>query len=286
MPNTDRKQLAEITDSLNEIKEYCNRLCSKTEAIQHDVESLKKERRMSAERISDKLDGILIDLRGMIFILQNLTAPDVLCGFKIRHPEIIDTTPVDVGDEVTSIANDIEKDVDKKCEELSKKMKELADGRDSAQYLSDCVSLLKRMRNEIVSRRSRVEALRKRRRNMDKDSNEQKNAAILTVKVKSIIAPLEKFTDLVLDSYFAKRKRLMSEIWRTTVAIEELYDSDSHEFKNRIPHASDNYKISSAIRDLSKITTRHEETNKANVLVASGNMSALERRRLLAGLKN
>ena len=79
---------------------------------------------------------------------------------------------------------------------------------------------------------------------------------------------------------------MLSEIWRTTVAIEELYDDKSKEFKETIPSASDNHKVESALRELMAIATRHKETYKANMLVQSDDMSALERRKIIAGLKN
>jgi hypothetical protein len=277
--------IEKIGEDLGEIKGHCQNLYLGMEFIKREIDSLRAEKRVSAERVSDKLDKMLVSMSNLSYVMKELTAPGVLAGYKVRHPELIDTAPQEIYDDLAKAAQEIEGDVNSRCDAFAKKMLELTSNRDSTQYLADCVALLKEMHREIESRRDRVEALKKRRRNSDKNSNEQRNAAILMVKVKSMIEPLEKFTEFVLDSYFAKRHRIMSEIWRTTAAIEELYDSKSVEYKEKVPAASDAHKIGSALKELTQITTRHSETHKANMMVKTGNMSVLERRRMLAGLK-
>lgn len=285
MRSVEEIALEKIEEDLGEIKSHCQNISLGIEFIKREIDSLRAEKRVSAERVSDKLDKMIVSIANLSYVLKELTAPGILAGYKVRHPELIDTTPQEIYDDLTKAAQEIEGEVNNRCAAFAQKMLELTADRDSTQYLADCVALLKEMNREIVSRRDRIEALKKRRRNSDKDSNEQKNAAILMVKVKSMIEPLEKFTEFVLDSYFAKRHRIMSEIWRTTVAIEELYNSKSLEYKEKIPAASDAHKIASALKELTEITTRHTETANANMLVKAGNMSVLERRRILAGLR-
>ena len=285
MPKCSDKAVQEITASLDEIRGLLCGVTLNTESIKKDVEEIKQSRKASVERVNEKLGRMLRSLSALDFLVKGLTTPNLFDTFHVRHPEHIDTTPQDMYDELTAAAQEIQGEVDARCEAFGKKMLELTSGRDSTQFLADCVALLKEMQCEIVSRRERIESLKLRRRNADKDSNEQKNAAILTVKIRSMIEPLEKFTEFVLDSYFAKRKRMLAEIWRTTVAIEEMYDETSKEFKEKIPSASDTHRISSALKNLLDITTRHEETHRANELVRVGSMSALERRKILAGLK-
>lgn len=285
MRSVEEIALEKIEEDLGEIKSHCQNISLGIEFIKREIDSLRSEKRVSAERVSDKLDKMIVSIANLSYVLKELTAPGILAGYKVRHPELIDTTPQEIYDDLTKAAQEIEGEVNSRCAAFAQKMLELTSDRDSTQYLADCVALLKEMNREIVSRRDRIESLKKRRRNSDKDSNEQKNAAILMVKVKSMIEPLEKFTEFVLDSYFAKRHRIMSEIWRTTVAIEELYNSKSLEYKEKIPAASDAHKIASALKELTEITTRHIETANANMLVKAGNMSVLERRRILAGLR-
>lgn len=286
MKSAEDIALEKITDSLAEIKDVCQNISLGLAFCQREIDEIKKAKKASAERVSDKLDKMIMGMSNLGFLLKDLTAPGVITGFKVTHPGLMDTTPKEIYEELTAVANEIQGEVDQRCKAFGEKMTELTANRDSTQYLSDCVALLKEMRSEIVSRRERIEALKQRRRNADKDSNEQKNAAILIVKVRSMIEPLEKFSNFVFDSYFAKRKRMMTEIWRTTVAIEEMYNETSAEFKERIPSASEDHKIGAALKNLVEIARRHEETHKANCLVRAGSMSALERRKILAGLKS
>lgn len=285
MRTLEETAIEEMTRSLGEIKGFCQSIYLGIESVLKELDSLKGERRISSDRICDRLDKILIGVSNLSMGLKEITAPGILAGYKVKHPEIIDTTPLPLYEELTSAAQEIQGDIAQRCAKFGKKMLEMTNGRDSTQFLADCVNLLKDMHREIEARRNRVEALRNRRKNIDKGSNEQKNAAILIVKVKSMIEPLEKFSEFVLNSYFAKRRRMLSEIWRTTSAIEEMYDDKSVEFKERVPAASEAHKISSALKELSSITNRHTETHRVNMLVKSGNMSALERRKVLAGLK-
>ena len=275
-----------ITDSLAELKEICQSISLGLAFCQREIDEIKQSKKVSAERVSDKLDKMIMWMSNLSFVLKSLTASDLITGYKVTHPGLIDTTPKEMYEELTAVANEIHGDIEQRCKAFGQKMTELTVNRDSTQDLSDCVALLKEMRAEIVSRRERVESLKQRRRNSDKDSNEQKNAAILIVKVRSMIEPLEKFSDFVFRSYFAKRKRMITEIWRTTVALEEMYTETSPEYKERIPSASDAHPIISALKNLSEIARRHEETHKANCLVKAGSMSALERRKILARLKN
>lgn len=275
-----------ITDSLAEIKDVCQNISIGLAFCQREIDEIKKAKKASAERVSAKLDQMIIGMSNLGLLLKGLTAPGIITSFKVTHPGIIDTTPKEMYAELTEAANEVGGEIDQRCKAFGEKMAELTADRDSTQYLSDCVALLKEMRSEIVSRRERIESLKQRRRNADKDSYEQKNAALLIFKVRSMIEPLEKFSYFVFDSYFAKRKRMMAEIWRTSVAIEEMYDETSTEYKERIPSASESHKIGSALKELNAIARRHEVTHKANCLVWAGNMSALERRKILAGLKN
>lgn len=285
MNGNDQKILSLISDRLKEMTESLREMNAGLQAVRRDIAEATAGRKLPVERINDKLEKLIIGMSNLDLTVKGFTAPGVLAGYKVRHPEQIDTEPIDIYDEVSIDALDIQRDVDARCEAFRDKMFALTADRDSTQYLADCVKLLSRIRDEIVSRRDRVEALRQRRRNADKGSNEQKNASVIMMKIKGMIEPLEMFAAFVLNSYFARRKRMIAEIWRTTVAIERMFDDASEEFQMSIPKASNEYRIESALRELTEITKRHTETHRANCLVKSGDMTVLERRKILAGLK-
>lgn len=285
MNENDQKILSLISDRLKEMTESLREMNASLQDVRRDLAGVTAGGKFPVARINDKLETLIVGMSNLDLIVKEFSAPGVLAGYKVRHPDKIDTEPIDLYDEVSIDALDIQRDVDARCEAFRDKMFALTADRDSTQYLSDCVKLLSRIRDEIVSRRDRVELLRERRRNADKGSNEQKNASLIMMKIKGMIEPLEKFAAFVLNSYFARRKRMIAEIWRTTVAIEQMFDDASDEFQLSIPKASNEYRIESALRELTEITKRHTETHRANCLVKSGDMTVLERRKILAGLK-
>ena len=286
MYNNYRQPQDNISDTLGEIKESASAILEQLAAIRQDYAELSQNRNVPTKRICDRLDDIQRKISAMNYGIQELSAPTIMATYKVSHPEFIDTIPLDLYNEVTDIAQDIKDDIDKQTDAVGKRIAEISQERDSVQSLADYVALLKKLRDDIVSRRERVESLKTRRRQADKDSNEQKNASILIVKVRSLIEPYERLSQFILGCYFKKRRRIMSEIWRTTSAIEEMYDVKSEEYKSKIPAISVESPISSALRHLADITKRHDETFKANTLVQTGQMTALERRKILAGLKS
>ena len=275
-----------IADDLAEIKDYCKKILGGVESIQRDVQRLKDDRHAYSERIASSISHVMARMSNISYVINELTAPGILDNYKIRHPEYIDTEPQEIYEELKACAAEIQGEVNERCVAFGKRLAELVSNRDPVQCLSDYVEVLKELRDETTSRRERLESLKKRRRNSDKGSNEQKNAAVLMAKVKSMLVPLEKFSEIVLDSFFKRRKSIISAVWRTTVAVEEMFESGSPEHKEKIPKSSAESSIASALKDLSKISTRHDETHRANFLVQTGNMSALERRKILAGLRS
>lgn len=284
MQGVPEKAPKEIAESLGDIKNTLQSLCLGMEEIRRDLEVLKNSKGVSAERVSAKLDRMLMGLSRLTKDIKDITPPGIIATHEVKHPADMDTAPQEMFDELTKAASEIQGEIEERCAAFGKRMAELTENRDSIQCLADYMNLLQEMKDEIVSRRNRIESLKERKRKADKDSNEQKNASILLVKVRSMIEPLERFSAFVLDSYFKKRKRIVAEVWRTTSAIETMYDNTSKEFKETIPAASASASIASALKELSTITHRHVETNKANQLVMTGNMSALERRKVLAAL--
>ena len=274
----------EIEESLASIKNSLQNLCLGLEGVRRDVDELKTSRILSAERVCDRLDRMRITLSNLSMEMEGITPPGIISAHEVKHPEQVDTTPLEMKDDLEKAAQEMQGELESRCRAFGEKMAELTSGRDSIQCLADYTQLLKEMRDEIESRRNRIESLKERRRKADKDSNEQRNAAILIAKVKNMMTPLEKFSAFVLDSYFKKRRRIISEVWKTTVAIESMYGTASAEFKETIPAKSAASPISSALKELAAITQRHMETHRANELVRSGNMSALERRKILAAI--
>lgn len=276
--------LTEIEETLGDIKNSLQNLCLGLDGVRRDIADLKHSKNLSAERICDRLDRMRISLSNLSLDMESITPPGIISAHEVKHPEQIDATPLELKDDITKAAEEMQGELEERCKAFGEKMAELTSGRDSIQCLADYAHLLKQLHDEIESRRNRVESLKERRRKADKDSNEQRNAAILIAKVKNMIAPLEKFSAFVLDSYFKKRKRIISEIWKTTVAIESMYEPTTAEFKETIPSKAATSPITSALKELSSMNQRHMETHRANELVRSGNMSTLERRKILAAI--
>lgn len=278
------KANADIQEALGEIKNTLQGMQDGLAAVKREVLALHEEKKYPSELICRRLDTLL---RGFSYLMEDIkpiTPLSILTSYQIKHPEQLDTEPIGLADALTKAASEIQDEVDGRCKAFCAKMAELTEARDPVQCLADYSQLLKDLRDEIVSRRARVDALKERRRKADKDSNEQANAAILIVKVRSMIEPLEKFSEIVLESYFKKRKRIIAEVWKTTCAIEGLYDTKSQEYKEKIPEKSAEAPITTALKELTEINIRHMETNKANALVKSGNMTALERRKMMADI--
>ena len=275
-----------ISEALGDIRNSLNKMYLELSVVKKDIDAMKSGRRINGELICQRLDHMLIGLSRVGLFVKEMSPPGLFDTFAVKNPNAIDTKPLDIYEQCINSSQEIQQDIVQQCQEFGKTMTDLTKGRDSVQCLSDYVSLLKRLREDLVSRRNRVESLKQRKRDGEKGSNEERNATFLIAKVKGLIRPLEAFSEFVLDSYCKKRKKMMSEIWRTTVAIEEMYDTLSKEYKETIPKHSSTHSIQSALKEMSDITRRHIETDKANRLVKSGDMTALERRKMLAGLKH
>lgn len=285
MIDARKKEMERLESMLGEIKTTLQTTCLGIEEIRREIEVLKNEKRIQATLLLSKLDNISRNVIKVGYVMKDMTVPEIMTAYEVRHPEIFDTTPIDMTEDLMQVVQEIQGEVAEKCEAFGKKMTEITRTRSPLQCLGDYVFVLKDLRDEIISRRNRVHALQERRKKTDKDSNEQKNAAVLIMKVRSMIKPLEAFTAFVLDSFFKKRKKVLSEVWRDTLAIEEMYEPKSEEYKEIIPSASSSAQVSVYLAELAEIAKRHEMTHKANCLVKSGNMSVLERRKMLAGIK-
>ena len=275
--------LDKVTEALGEIKSDMQSVILTFEIIQRDFDALRLGKRIPSEQITKILSSIQGYLSNVSHGINALNAKEIITAYRVRHPEVTDTVALSE-DEISKVIVEINDQIEKKCDDVTKELI-ICSERDSLQCLADYVEIMRSIRDDMKTRRERIAALKQRRKNLDKESNEQKNAGLLIVKVQSMLKPLERCFAFVLRSFFKKRKRIMAEVWRSTLAVESMFDETSTEFKELIPSESNEFAISSALRELTEISRRHVETHRVNVLVKTGNMSALERRKILNGLK-
>lgn len=278
------KRHEQISATLGELKDAMQSIYMDEEYIRGEIENLRAEKKINGERIHAKLDRIQMSLSAMNALMSEITLPSVYKSYSLRHPEHIDIQPLEGCDELVQEILDLESDVQSQAEEFSKRLENVVGEHDHVQQLSDYLALLREIGESINAKRKRIEALKKRKHNSDKDSNEQRNATLILDKVNSTLKPLETLASVVVNWYFKKRKKIIAEVWKTSCALETLFPKDSSMFQNTIPSASFDSPVNSALKELGIINQRHVETHKANSLVRSGNMSTLERRKLLAGL--
>lgn len=104
-----------VTDSLAEIKDICQTINLGVAACQRDIEDIKIAKKASAERVSEKLDKVIVGMSNLSLVLKDLTAPGILTGYKVMHPELIDTTPQEIYEELKAAADEIQGEIDQRC---------------------------------------------------------------------------------------------------------------------------------------------------------------------------
>lgn len=275
--------LDKVTEALGEIKSDMQSVILTFEIIQRDFDALRLGKRIPSEQITKIMSSIQGYLSNVSHGINALNAKEIITAYRVKHPEVTDSVSLSE-DEISKVIVEINDQIEKKFDDVTKELIFCSE-HDSLQCLADYVEIMRSIRDDMKTRRERIASLKQRRKNLDKESNEQKNAGLLIVKVQSMLKPLERCFAFVLRSFFKKRKRIMAEVWRTTLAVESMFDETSTEFKELIPSESNEFTISSALRELTEISRRHVETHRVNVLVKTGNMSALERRKILNGLK-
>ena len=274
-----------VENALASLKNDMQVLQMTLESIGRDIAGYTPDKAKDLRTIREKLDRLSYKIIGMELNLKDVTATGLLNAYELQHPEVIDTEPLEIDSETLREITEIKGDAKTLCKIYTQRLSEFYSSRDPVQSLADYLVLMKELRCEIKGKRDKLIALAQRRKQADKGSQEQKNAATIIARIKDAIAPLERLFAFVLDSYFKRRKRIISEIWRTTVEVESLYDAKTREYLETIPAAASNASISSALKELSEISHRHIETHRANTLVKTGQMSVLERRKTLAALK-
>lgn len=283
---SDKNNLASIVaDALREIKEELNRFSLEVQEIKTEMQSIKVGLRIYPQGLYSKVDSLSARVYQLNVSVKDLSPEKIISAKELGSPHLIDAEPQNDLDAVSAFARDAQEDLAKRIEAFREELSKSLAGRDPIQCLSDYFALLRTLKSEKNSKVQRISALKQRRKNSDKDSFEQKNAAFLLAKLKVEVKLLDAFIEFIVDCYFQKRKSIISVIRRTTCGIEEMFSETEKEYKTVIPEKGESSSIVSAAKELYEIAKRHEETSRANFLVRSGNMSALERRSYLAKLK-